>query len=164
MKVNALEDCIQDAEKTTSQIVLQINEILERESRPLSLIRETAQARECRKTRRQYLASEKKRLDAAVRHRVSLKQSLAARREAMSIGRENQKTGEKYLQEAAIKLERCRKDLADTRSGLEGQRRRIIGELQEIYPVESVSVSPQIRAPNLSSLSNLCRHMAADAG
>lgn len=138
MKANALEDCIQDAEKTTAQISKQINDILERESRPMSLIRETAQARESQKTIRQYLVSERKRLDAAVRHRASLKQSLAARREAMSIGRENQRTGEKYLQEAATKLERCRRDLAETRVGLEGQRRRIIGELQVIYPVESV--------------------------
>jgi hypothetical protein len=158
MKVNNLEECIQDAEQTSAKVSLQINDILEKEAQPLSLLRETAQAKECKKTMRQYLEAERKRLDAAVKRRASLKRSLTTRLEAMGLGRESQRTGEKYLEEAAVKLERCRKDLAETKSCIEGQRRRIIAELQEIYPIEPIPDQPLCFTIRGLHLPNLDHH------
>jgi len=138
MKLNNLEDCIKDAEQTSAKVSSQINAILERESGSMTPLREVSQAQESRKTLRGYLASEKKRLSTAVKKREALQQSLRMRREAMAAGREAQKTGENYLKEAAVGLERCRKDLGETRKGIEAQRRRIVEDLQTVYPVESV--------------------------
>ncbi|KAG0127108.1 hypothetical protein HOY82DRAFT_580749 [Tuber indicum] len=142
MKLNNLEDCIQDAEQTSAKVSDQINAILERESSSMSLLREASQARESRKTLQGYLALEKKRLNAAIRKRESLRQSLRVRREAMAAGREAQRTGENYLREAAVGLERCKKDLGETKKGIETQRRRIVEDLQTVYPVEPVPNHP----------------------
>lgn len=141
MKLNNLEDCIEDAQQTTAKVRTQICHVLERESGPLSILKQTAQAAERRNAVRKALGAEKKRLEAAVLKRDNLKKSLESRRETMASGRESQKTGEKYLEEATIKLERCRKDLEQTKKGLEGQKRRIVEDLQQIYPVEPVCFS-----------------------
>jgi len=142
MKLNNLEDCIKDAEETSVKVSNQINAILERESGSMTPLRELSQARESRKTLQGYLASERKRLNAAIKKREALQQSLRMRREAMATGREAQKTGENYLKEAAIGLERCRKDLGETKKGIGVQRRRIVEDLQTVYPVEPVLSLP----------------------
>lgn len=138
MKLNNLEDCIQDAEYTAAKVSSQIDTVLERESAGLSVIKQTAQATERLSAVQKALAAEKKRLELSRKHRDNVKRSLETRKKAMAQGREAQKTGEKYLAEATVKLERCRKDLEETKRGLEGQKRRIIEDLQHIYPVEPV--------------------------
>ena len=148
MKLNNLEDCIKDAEQTSVKVSNQINAILERESGSMMPLREVSQARESRKTLQGYLVLEKKHLNAAVKKREALRQSLRMRREAMATGREAQKTGENYLKEAAVGLERCRKDLGETKKGIEAQRRRIVEDLQTVYPVEPVLFpSPPLLPP-----------------
>ncbi|CUS14440.1 unnamed protein product [Tuber aestivum] len=142
MKLNNLGDCIQDAEQTSVRVSNQINTILERESGSMTLLREVSQAQEARKTLQGYLASEKKRLGVAVRKREFLQQSLRMRREAMAAGREAQQTGENYLKEAAVGLARCRKHLGETKKGIEAQRRRIVEDLQTVYPVEPIPNHP----------------------
>lgn len=136
MKLNNLEECIQDAEHTAAKVSFHIDTVLERESVALSAIKQIAQTTESRNAVQKALAAEKKRLESAIRQRDNLKKSLESRKEAMALGSETQKTGEKYLAEATVKLERCRKDLEETRKGLEGQKRRIVEDLQQIYPVE----------------------------
>lgn len=138
MKLSNLEDCIQDAEHTAAKVSSQIDAVLERESAGLSAMKQIAQATERRNAVRKALAAEKKRLESSIRHRENLKVSLESRKEAMALGREAQKTGEKYLDEATVKLERCRTDLEETKKGMEGQKRRIVEDLQKIYPVEPV--------------------------
>lgn len=140
MKINNLEDCIQDAKNTAAKVSFQINMVLERESAAISATKQTAQKIERRNAVQKALSAEKKRLEIAIRQRDNLKSSLESRRKAMALGRESQRTGEKYLAEATVKLERCFKDLDETKRGLEGQKRRIIEDLQQIYPVEPVPV------------------------
>lgn len=138
MKLNNLEDCIQDAKRTAAKVSFQINTVLERESAALSTIKQTAQAAAGQNAVQKALAAENKRLESATRQRDNLRKSLESRREAMALGRESLKTGEKYLAEATVKLERCLKDLEETKRGLEGQKRRIVEDLQQIYPVEPI--------------------------
>ncbi|KAG0640317.1 hypothetical protein HOY80DRAFT_959534 [Tuber brumale] len=142
MKLNNLEDCIQDAEQTSAKVSNQINAILERESSSMTLLREVSQARESMKTLQGYLALERRRLNAAVKKQETLRQSLRMRRRAMAAGREAQRTGENYLKEAAVGLERCKKNLGETKKGIEIQRRRIVEDLQTVYPVEPVPNHP----------------------
>ncbi|PWW79442.1 hypothetical protein C7212DRAFT_275581 [Tuber magnatum] len=142
MKLNNLEDCVQDAQQTSTKVSNQINATLERETGSITLLREVSQAQEALKTLRGYLASEEKRLGAAVTKRESLQQSLRVRREAMVAGRKAQQTGENYLKEAAVGLARCRRDLAETKKGIEAQRRRIVEDLQTVYPVEPIPNHP----------------------
>ncbi|RPA98155.1 hypothetical protein L873DRAFT_1688773 [Choiromyces venosus 120613-1] len=142
MKLNNLEACIQDAAQTSAKVAQQINQILSRESPAMTLLRSVSQERESRKTLQAYLTSEQKRLRAAKARRASLQRSLTVRREAIASGREAQTIGEKYLKEAAIGLDRCRRDLAETRRAIVHQRSRIVEDLQSIYPIEPIPHHP----------------------
>ncbi|KAL7274443.1 hypothetical protein RUND412_002656 [Rhizina undulata] len=136
MKLSTLEDCIYDALSTTAKISSQINNILSSKSSSINLVKKNSEARARRDDVLKALALEKKRLEAAIKHREAFKKSLAARREGTRVERERMQTAERHLEGATQKLERCKEDLAKTRAELEGQRRRIVEDLSSIYPID----------------------------
>ncbi|KAH8148457.1 uncharacterized protein LAJ45_07559 [Morchella importuna] len=136
MKLNNLEECVNDAQMTTSKVSSQISSLLSREATPLSLLRLTAAATSRRDAVKKALATEKKRLENVTARRDNLLKSISSRRSAMALGKESQSTSEKFLEEATTQLERSRLDLAETKGGIEAQRRRIVNDLQQIYPIE----------------------------
>lgn len=140
MKLKNLEECIWDAELTREKISHNIDTIVEREKDPIKVIRRVGQTQDDLNRAQNYLAIEKQRFETAINQRDRLKQSLEARQVEVKKATENRKNTEKHLVDARVKLAGDKEMLNTTREGIAGQQRRIITELQNIYPIEPVSV------------------------
>lgn len=138
LKLKTLEECIWDAQITRNRLAKEINDILAQQKDSFMKIRVIGKAREDCNTVQAFLIAEKKRVEILKKKREKLWTSLAARREAMEHGREYQRSGEKHLEEARPKLAECQTTLASTLQAIAGQQRRIVTDLQAIYPVEPV--------------------------
>jgi len=139
MKLKNLEECIWDAQITRDKLSRSIETILEREKPHIDAIRLVGKAKDDLQRAQTYLLMEKSRFENIVRQRDQLQESLDARKDAVARGIEQRKNTEKHLVEAKIKLVECKEMLKSTAEGITGQQRRVITELQKIYPIEPVS-------------------------
>lgn len=130
MKLATLDYSIQDALATRARITTQINEILEQT--PLD---ESPQARDHVDLADKYVTQQRRALRAAEKRREELKESLAARREAIQTGRELQEKAAHDVENATDKLEASKKLLSETKEKIHGQRRRICSDLADIFPL-----------------------------
>ncbi|RYP55719.1 hypothetical protein DL771_012460 [Monosporascus sp. 5C6A] len=130
MKLSNLDNSIQDALATRETLTAQINEILERTpSNSVPQVQESALLAS------KYLSSQRRSLKAAQARRAELQASIGARRKAIRDGREAQSRAEADVQHAQSKLSAARAQLAATREGIRGQRRRICEDLAAIFPI-----------------------------
>ncbi|KAI5811113.1 UV radiation resistance protein and autophagy-related subunit 14-domain-containing protein [Peziza echinospora] len=138
MKLKNLEECIWDAQITRDKLSRSIETILEREKPNIDAIRLVGKAKDDLQRAQTYLSLEKSRFENVVRQRDQLQESLDARKDAVAKGIEQRKNTEKHLVEAKIKLVECKEMLKSTAEGITGQQRRVITELQKIYPIEPI--------------------------
>jgi hypothetical protein len=134
MRLSRLEESIQDALGTREAIANQINEILRDRTVDESLKVQDEAAMAYR-----YLSLERKVLKQTIKRRADLKESLAARRQAMDRGRKAQANAEEDVSSASDKLNQSQKLLQATKEQIHGQRRRICEELLRIFPIQSTS-------------------------
>ncbi|KAI9750037.1 MAG: hypothetical protein M4579_006631 [Chaenotheca gracillima] len=142
MRLSTLDDCIQDALATRSSLAAQIDSLIKINKSALDLAPEALDARERVASTRRALAAERKQLKAAVKTRADLRVSLEARRAAMRQGRRAQERARDYLEDATIKLTKCRSVLANNKQGIRGQQRRIVEDLMRIHPIEPIPSRP----------------------
>lgn len=138
MRLKTLEDCIWDAEATREQISKIIETILEREQDSINTVRKVGQASDDLKRTQGYLSMEAYLLGSVVKKRDKLRQSLETRRAEVAKASEHMRSTEKHLIEAKLKLAESKELLKCTKEGIFGQQRRILTELQAIYPIEPV--------------------------
>ncbi|KAF2643881.1 UV radiation resistance-associated gene protein [Massarina eburnea CBS 473.64] len=138
MRLNTLDDCIQDALATRDRLAEEIESILKDNQEAISTIEQVPEAEERLKTVDAAVAAEKRRVDAVRRKRDDLQASIQKRRELMQKGRELDIKHEKELDAECDKhsatKEACEKILED----ITGQRRRICEDLQTVFPIEPV--------------------------
>lgn len=139
MRLRTLEECIWDAELTRVKLSKNIEVILDRERESIQSTRKVGQARDDLQTVQGFLKTEKQRLESAIKQRDRLRESLEARRLEVAKASQHRKSTEKHLIDARVKLAECKETLKSTIEGITGQQRRIITELQKIYPIEPVS-------------------------
>ncbi|KAF8460481.1 UV radiation resistance protein and autophagy-related subunit 14-domain-containing protein [Kalaharituber pfeilii] len=142
MKLKTLEECIWDAEFTREKLSRNIENTLNREKDTIHTVRRVGQAKDDLHRIKAYLSLEKERLEVAIKQRDRLRKSLSARKLEVEKASEQRKNTERYLVEARIKLAECREMLKTADEGITGQQRRIITELQQIYPIESIPDKP----------------------
>lgn len=138
MRLNTLDDCIQDALATRDRLADEIESIL-RETRETSVaVEEVPEAEERRKAAEAAVIAERRRVDAARRKRDELKANNHRRRELMRKGHEAEAEKEKDMAEAKTGHRATKELLTRTQEELVGQRRRICEDLQRIFPIEPV--------------------------
>ena len=138
MRMKTLEDCIWDAEATGGKVSKVIETILEREQDSINTVRKVGQASDDLKRTQDYLSMENYLLGSAVKKRDKLRQSLEVRRVEVAKASEHMRSTEKHLVEARVKLAESKELLKCTKEGIVGQQRRILTELQTIYPIDPV--------------------------
>jgi hypothetical protein len=142
MRLNTLDDCIQDALATRDRLAEEIESVLSGNIDAIGTVEQVPEAEERLKTVEAALAAEKRRVEAVRRKRDELEANIKRRRELMQKGREIEV--EKESQLPAEKTDHTqRKDLVERlQDDITGQRRRICEDLQVIYPIEPVAGKP----------------------
>lgn len=138
MKLRTIEECIWDAELTRVKLSKSIGFVLENQKNSIRTIRQVGQAKDDLKRVQGYVKIEKDRLESAIKQYDKLRKSLEARRAEVAKAAEHKKNTERHLVDARVKLGECTEMLKQTVEGITGQQRRIISELQKIYPIEAV--------------------------
>lgn len=138
MRLQTLESCLADAFQTRDRLISEINYLLtsDKTSSRFSVPTELTVARDS-------LATTKRAVDAAQRNLKSSRAAIASsrfaletRREAMSSGTDSSDHARSYLQSASQSLDACRSTHQTTQTDITGQRRRIVSDLQSIFPIE----------------------------
>src|SRR5438045_6553173 len=134
MRLSRLDDTIQNAWATRQAIATQINEILR--EKPVD---DSSKMQEEAALASKYLAAERKLLKQSLKKCSELKQSLAARKQAIERGQKAQAIAQVDVNSAIDRLQQSCKLLQATKEDIHGQRRRICEELLHIFPIEPTS-------------------------
>jgi len=138
MRLNTLDDCIQDAMATRDRLAEEIETILNDNRDAIGLVEQVPEAEEGLKTVEAAVAAEKRRVEAARRKRDELEANIKHRRELMRKGHEVESEKESQLPSENATHEE-KKNLVETlQDDITGQRRRICEDMQVIYPIEPV--------------------------
>lgn len=134
MKLANLENSIQDALETQQTLVSQIGEIIATTKQDLA-----PEAEERVKLVVHHLNLQKRAVKTARKRRDELRESISARRRAISQGRQAQEKAGRDVEHATAKLPASKETLASTQEGIRGQRRRICEDLISIFPITAAS-------------------------
>lgn len=138
MRLNTLDDCIQDALATRDRLAKEIEDILQANHNAISTVEQVPEAEERLKTVEAAVAAEKRRVDAVRRRRDDLKANIQKRRDLMQQGREAETQRSDELVPEQDKHTSLASALSQTRESITGQRRRICEDLQRVFPIEPV--------------------------
>lgn len=138
MRLANLDDCIQDALATREILETQINAILLNNKQDIEKVKMAVQAQERIALVRRALSAEKKQLRTATQHREDIIASIAARRKAMTAGRDVQERALSHLPDAQEKMSVSARLVEKNAEERKGQIRRICEDLLVIYPIEPV--------------------------
>ncbi|PHH68500.1 hypothetical protein CDD80_7470 [Ophiocordyceps camponoti-rufipedis] len=130
MKLANLEASIRDALDTRDDLVAQINAVLAQ-----SPVDATDVARHDVERAQKYVTKQRRAISQAESRRDQLRASLAARRAAMTHGREVQSRAESEMTTRREGLAAEKALLDRTADLIHGQRRRICSDLTEIFPI-----------------------------
>lgn len=131
MRLSNLDESIQDALATREELAAQINAILSEQP-----VDDSLQAQEDVVLAKRYITAERKMLKASIHRRAELQASIAARSNAITLGKELQAKAMEDINNAQEKLSNCRTLLSNATTEIHGQRRRICEELMAIFPIE----------------------------
>ncbi|KAJ4305922.1 hypothetical protein N0V90_001455 [Kalmusia sp. IMI 367209] len=139
MRLNTLDDCIQDALATRDRLAGEIETILRDNREAIGVVEQVPEAEERLKMVEAAVTAEKRRVDAARRKHDELKANIERRRDLMRKGREAESEKEKEIAQAMANLEETKESLAHVQEGITGQRRRICEDLQNVFSIEPVT-------------------------
>jgi len=140
MKLKNLQECILDAENTQARVESQINALLEKHNKQLEARREVGELKERLKDLRKAVNVEKRQCDAAQRQTDSRQAATDKRRVDIVAGQAAQDAASVHLSGARPQLEQSKQALDAILSATIYQRKRILDELQNIYPIEHVRI------------------------
>ncbi|CAI6332726.1 unnamed protein product [Periconia digitata] len=136
MRLNTLDDCIQDALATRDRLAEEIEEILQANHNAIGTVERVPEAQERLKTVEAAVSAEKRRVDAVRRRRDDLQATIQTRRTLIAQGQ----TLETQLQSSLPTSQESHKALKQTTEKLQeditNQRRRICEDLQRIFPID----------------------------
>ncbi|KAF1962306.1 UV radiation resistance-associated gene protein [Byssothecium circinans] len=138
MRLNTLDDCIQDALATRDRLAEEIETILKDNQEAIGTVERVPEAEERLRTVEAAVAAEKRRVDAARRRRDELQASIQKRRELMQKGREADAERQKELGPERDKHSATKEAVDQIQEDITGQRRRICEDIQNIFPIEPV--------------------------
>ncbi|CAG8925535.1 unnamed protein product [Penicillium salamii] len=142
MKLANLDECVQDALATREKLEAQISSILQQNECSLNTASAAAESLEKLALTKNYVAMERKRVRAAVKHKEDLIASIKARKEAMEQGRTSQTKINSHLPEAQERLVSSEHLLNQNAEEIKGQTRRIAEDLLIVYPIEPIPNEP----------------------
>lgn len=139
LRLRNLEECIVDAEDTRDAVSNQIAEVLARNGKILDAQNALSETRESVATILAKLSIAQKRNAALQARKDSLLDSLKKRKTLLAEARTSLASSNTHLKSASGQLATCNDTLNVTREALLAQQRRIIGDLQKIYPIEATN-------------------------
>jgi hypothetical protein len=138
MRLNTLDDCIQDALATRDRLAEEIESILHDNRDAIGLVEQVPEAEEGFKTVETAVVAEKRRVEAVRRKRDELKANIQRRRELMQTGRELESEKHAHLPTEKADHDAQKEAAEKLQDDITGQRRRICEDIQVIYPIEPV--------------------------
>jgi hypothetical protein len=138
MRLNTLDDCIQDALATRDRLAEEIESILTDNGDAIGVVEQVPEAEERLKTVEGAVAAEKRRVEAVRRKRDELDANIKHRRELMRKGHEVETEKDSQLPSEKADHEEKRALVDKLQEDVTGQRRRICEDIQVIYPIEPV--------------------------
>lgn len=139
MRLATLDNSIQDALATRELLTQQINDLLGHETK-----NELPEAEDALALTNKYLTQQRRAVALAKKRNEDLKASIAARREAIALGRAAQARAAKDVENATEQLAHSQALLAKTKSDIHGQRRRICEDLSRIYAITPIPSAPPL--------------------
>lgn len=142
MRLSTLDDCIQDALATREKLTTEISSILTAHSAARSLVRRVAEAQDSLAATRTACATQRRRLDNALRKRDDLQRAIATRRTLIARGRAAQESDLRDLEAGRSTLAQRQTELDNLAAQTAGQRRRVCMDLSAIFPIEPIPNRP----------------------
>ncbi|KAF2452053.1 UV radiation resistance-associated gene protein [Karstenula rhodostoma CBS 690.94] len=138
MRLNTLDDCIQDALATRDRLAEEIEVILHENREAIDSVEQVPEAEERAKTVEAAVVTERRRVEAARRRVEEKKASTQRRRELMQQGRTLQSEKENEMVKEREEHVQLKDSNAHVQDEIAGQRRRLCEDLQVVYPIEPV--------------------------
>ncbi|KAL8940498.1 MAG: hypothetical protein Q9216_002785 [Gyalolechia sp. 2 TL-2023] len=138
MRLSNLDDCIQDALATREKLTSQISALLAQQKDESQVIQSAAHSQDSLALTNRAVSTMQKQIRAARGRRSELQDSLRARREAIRTGTISQEKSRSHLHSARTNLASHISLHRETRSGMNGQIRRICEDLLQVYPIEPI--------------------------
>lgn len=144
MRLANLDECIQDALATRERLESQISSILQKNQHSITRTSEASKAQDKLALTRNAVGAERRQMRMATKRKEELISSIKARKEAMERGRSTQEKGRSHLPDAQLKLTSSRRLQDQNMEEINGQIRRISGDLLDIYPIEPTPNVPLV--------------------
>lgn len=138
MRLATLDQCVQDALATREKIEQQINDLLEKHREPLEVVQSVPTAEGRAAEVEDAVRTERKRLEQLRKKRDDLQRSIKTREELISSGYSSIKEEQSLIPTLESETATTRTELLTTAEEITGQRRRIVEDLQSIFPIEPV--------------------------
>lgn len=138
MRLNTLDDCIQDALATRDRLAEEIESILKDNREAVCTVEQVPEAHERLKTVEAAVAAERRRVEAVRRRRDELRANIQYRRELMRKGSEMEVEKDKELVLERAKYSHTAELVEKTQEDITGQRRRICEDMQTIFPIDPI--------------------------
>lgn len=138
MRLNTLDDCIQDALATRDRLAEEIEVILHENRAAIDSVEQVPEAEERTKTVEAAVITERRRVEAARRRVEEKKANTQRRRELMQQGRTSQSEKEEELAKERVEHAELKDSDAYVQDDIAGQRGRLCEDLQAVYPIEPV--------------------------
>ncbi|KAK7192539.1 hypothetical protein DPSP01_006481 [Paraphaeosphaeria sporulosa] len=138
MRLNTLDDCIQDALATRDRLAEDIEIILHENRTAIDTVEQVPEAEERVKMVEAAVIAEKRRVEAARRRVEEKKANTRRRRELMHSGRASQSEKSEEMRKERQWHAELNGSNAHVRDEIAGQRRRLCEDLQIVYPIEPV--------------------------
>lgn len=138
MRLNTLDDCIQDALATRDRLAEEIETILKENREAIDTLEQVPEAEERLKTVQAAVVAERRRVEAARRRVEEKRNTTQRRRELMQKGRDSQNEREQEMVTERATHAALQESNVQFQEDVAGQRRRLCEDLQRVYPIEPV--------------------------
>ncbi|KAG2173753.1 hypothetical protein INT43_005173 [Umbelopsis isabellina] len=144
VKLNTLNDCILDTQRSTEDVRNNIEDILQAEKDRFYLARLKGEKEQCVLSKRK-LIEEVNVQGAKVKERIeALQNQIKEREKALQAAKENRRTREEYLEESERNLELNKEMHKKTMAGLSSRRKELIADMFSIFPIDQDYGDPHL--------------------
>lgn len=136
MRLNNIENCLIDMQRSRDDVMSNIGQILEKEKSKLVLQREKSSSLLRLSRYHAEITDQSKAIEEDRRRINSLRENIRSRRAALEEAKKRYQTGNDYLEESQKILERDREALSLTSSKLYARQKELAADLLTIFPIE----------------------------
>lgn len=138
MRLNTLDDCIQDALATRDRLAEEIESILQENREAIDSVEQVPEAQEQARTVEAAVVAERRRVETARRKVEEKRANTERRKELIQKGRELQSEREQDMADERKTHAVLKEANAQIQDDIAGQRRRVCEDLQSVYPIDPV--------------------------